>query len=160
MLALIVAVVGAAGFLVIRHVVNSDNAQSARANLAAAEAAVEGLHVPSDFVRVSMLGDRVPCLATTCYRVAEPTIRMAPVVRRLLRSIGAVYVPKCSECTRIRALAQSPGAPAFVANCVFGATVDHQAIAIDLHPPFRACARCSVQADLSEVLVNGPVSSS
>jgi hypothetical protein len=99
--ALALTVVGAAMYVVIPKVVNSINAQHARAELTAATAAMNGLRVPRDFVRVSSL-DGASCPAYRCYSVARSTLAVAPLLPEIVRSLG-VRSPLNGVCTFIRA---------------------------------------------------------
>jgi type II secretory pathway pseudopilin PulG len=97
--ALVAALIALAAYVVVPKVANAINAQRARANLAAANAAFSHLRVPADF-RPWPATNKIVCdSGLLCYYVAKPptAISKAQLIG-ILQGIGARYDARPSSC--------------------------------------------------------------
>lgn len=92
------SVVGLAGYLVVPKVGHSIDRAHAQAELAAALAGLHRLKVPSEFIRLRTQ----PCTESVyrCYRIDEPTARVAKAIRGVLASTGAEIDRRSPGCHR------------------------------------------------------------
>jgi hypothetical protein len=146
---LVLAVVGAAAWIVVPQVSNSIHAAQAKRDNAAAAAAFTHLSVPADFVHVSAL-DGGPCVASLCYRINRPTHAVGALISAILRSVGVTKANTLITGNSCQTH-QRPGI------CQGFGYLDHNAMSVFVEP-YLACStpRNCRRTAKSQVLINAP----
>jgi hypothetical protein len=159
LVALAVVAVGLVAAIVVPPIVRSINAQDARANLAAANAAFKHLKVPPEFGPLPAGQARYVCPSaagqpTLCYYAAEPTTTVSKgALLAILRSVGGQYDARDSRCWTIRV----PGGPSKRSCWIYG-RVDSLYVFAGLraYVPFPCDMECRREANRSELTVFPP----
>jgi hypothetical protein len=166
--ALTVALVGAAGYVVVPPVVASIQAEQARANLDAADAAFAHLKVPANFRSVPADEASLACgEGVLCYVLAKPTVSVTQAsLVGILRHIGAKIVPvrslvspaggACGTTVRSHLERGAPRNPRVVKQCLIYGRLDGLYTYISLQP-YNACRLgwCGI-TDESEIWISPP----